>query len=320
MKILLTGGTGFVGSAVLNKLVELEYFPAVVVRSAKNSCHEFDEIVIENINSKTDWKASLSGCDVVIHCAARVHIMNDKSVEPLEEFREVNTFGTLNLARSAARQGVKRFIFVSSIKVLGEKTSLGFPFKSTDTPKPEDPYGISKFEAEEGLKKLAKETEMEIVIIRPPLVYGPGVKGNFASLLKFASKGIPLPFGSIKDNLRSIVSIDNLVDLIITCIKHTNAANRVFLVSDDEDMSTSKIFQQLSESFGKSGFMFAIPVFLYAILGKLAGKSAVVERLCGNLQVDITDTKSILGWKPVITSQAAFVKTAKYYLHNKGID
>jgi len=317
MEIVLTGATGFVGSNLLRKLVELEYSPLVVLRSKNENNPRYNEVMIESIDSKTDWKDSLSGCDVVIHCAARVHMMDDKSLDPLSEFREVNTQGTLNLARSASKAGVKRFIFTSSIKVSGEETLLGSPFKSSDEPNPLDPYGISKFEAEEGLKKIALETGMDVVIIRPPLVYGPGVKGNFASMLKFASLGIPLPFGGIKHNLRSLVSIDNLVDLIATCTTHPSAANHVFLVSDGEDVSTAKMFQQLSKSFGKSGFMLSVPVFLYRLLGKLTGKSEIVDRLCGNLQVDISETKSLLNWKPVVTFQEGFAKTAESFIKNK---
>ncbi len=313
-KVLVTGATGFIGGSLLKKLNKLNVEPIVVTRGKNENVHYSNCVTVEGIDSKTDWKGVFNDCDVVIHCAARVHQMRDKSLDPLSSFREVNTFGTLNLAKKAAQEGVKRFIFISSIKVSGEYSRVGNPFKSSDEPNPTDPYGISKFEAEVGLKILSKETAMEVVIIRPPLVYGQGVKGNFASLLQFASRGIPLPFGAIKNNLRSFVSVDNLVDLIVICISHPNAANRVFLISDDRDLSTAEMFRQLSKSFGKSGFMIPMPVFLYKIIGSLTGKSELVERLCGNLQVDISDTKSLLDWKPVITYKEAFARIADSFL------
>lgn len=317
-KVLLTGATGFVGSSVLIKLLESNYTPVAVRRSkSENGSLVGSEVVIENIDSSTEWGDALRGCKTVIHCAARVHVMDEKSLDPLTAFREVNTFGTLNLARAAVKEGVKRFIFISSIKAVGECTRLGRPFKNTDEPNPADPYGISKFEAEEGLKQLAKTTGMEVVIIRPPLVYGPGVKGNFLSMLRLVSTGIPLPFGAIKHNLRSLVSIDNLVDLIVTCISHPNAANRVFLVSDDEDISTAELLRRLTLSFGKSRFMLPIPVFLYKVAGRLLGKSEIVDRLCGNLQVDISDTKSRLDWAPKESLREGFSKTVAHFRRNK---
>ena len=320
MTVLVTGATGFIGRAVVDTLQKNNVAVKAMVREGCSSLKQTDKLTVVNIrtiNKNTDFIQILSDCTTVIHCAARVHVMNDEVANPLEAFREINTDGTLNLAQQAANAGVKRFIFMSSIKVLGEETSLGKPFKNTDTSNPIDPYAISKFEAEEALKKIAQDTGMEVVIIRPPLVYGPKVKGNFLSMLKLASSGLPLPFSSIKHNLRSLVSVDNLVDLMIACIDHPNAANQVFLVSDDEDLSTANMFQQLNTAFGRRGLMLPIPVFVFKLLGKLTGKLGVIERLCGNLQVDIIETKSLLEWEPKLTVQEGFLKTVDDFLKNR---
>ena len=313
MNILVTGGTGFLGSSLVGQLSP--HCVSVLGRrqlESNESVYHFG--VIDN---KSSYAKALVNIEVLIHCAARVHVMNDNSSNPLEAFREVNTHGTLNLAKQAADAGVKRFIFISSIKVNGESTELGLPFKSSDVFIPKDPYGRSKYEAEIGLRKLSDETGMEIVIIRPPLVYGPGVKANFAALMNLSSMGLPLPFGGITNNLRSMVFIENLVDLIVTCVEHPNAANKVFLVSDDEDLSTAGMLKLLSKSFGKSSFMIPIPVSWFKLLGKVTGKSAVIERLCGSLQVDITDTKNSLNWKPPISIIDGFLKTVQHFQQQK---
>ncbi len=316
-KIILTGSTGFVGSDVLNKLVELNHSPVIARRSLGQINNEFESIVVDSIDSNTNWKSSLRGCEVVIHCAARVHMMNDESMDPLAAFREVNTFGTLNLARSASQQGVKRFIFISSIKVNGERSLLNKPFRPDDEMAPQDPYGISKAEAEEGLTNLAKETGMEVVIIRPPLVYGSGVKANFAALMKLTSFGIPLPFGCITDNSRSMVYVDNLVDLITKCISHPKAANQTFLLSDDDDLSTARMIKELSLALGNKGWMLPIPVKFFEMLGKLTGKSETIDRLCGSLQVDISKTKQLLDWQPPVSVKDAFRETVSHFMLNQ---
>lgn len=311
-KILVTGAKGFLGKLLVERLCEDDFDVSSVHRDKKDET--VNRIYVQGIDSKTDWQGKLDGIHCVIHCAARVHVMNDTASEPLEAFREVNVHGTINLARAASDAGVKRFIFVSSIKVNGEGSDK--PYTAFDTLKPEDPYGISKFEAEEQLKKLASKSAMEVVIIRPPLVYGPGVKANFAAMLKLASTGLPLPFSAIKDNRRSMVSVFNLVDLIITCIDHPNAANNTFLVSDDDDLSTAQFVTQLQQALGKRTVNLPVPVSMYNLFAKATGKQAIVERLCGNLVLDIKHTKTTLDWQPPMSVKQGFSLTAKAFLNN----
>ncbi|MCP4956434.1 MAG: SDR family oxidoreductase [Photobacterium aquimaris] len=313
MNILLSGSSGFVGSALLeklniNKVKMLTRDTTVVDDKNYFYCKDFLSF---------DFKNRFHDIDVFIHCAARVHVMKDASINPIEEYREVNTAGTLNLARQAVEAGVKRFIFISSIKVNGESTQIGVPFKATDKPNPQDPYGQSKAEAEEQLLALAKETGLEVVIIRPTLVYGAGVKANFASLMKLVSKGLPLPFGSITTNRRSLVSVYNLVDLIITCIDHPNAANQVFLVSDDHDLSTAEMVRQMGLALSKPAKLIPVPVFCYSFVGKITGKQDVVSRLIGSLQVDISETKQRLNWMPPYKLEDGFKMTASALISEK---
>ncbi|GIU46648.1 UDP-glucose 4-epimerase [Shewanella colwelliana] len=315
MNILVTGGTGFVGDHLLKRLLADGFEPLCLVRV--NSDLPVESYVIPDLNSQTRFDNVFRGIDLVIHCAARVHAMNDQSSNLLDEFREVNTAGTINLARQAVDAGVKRFIFVSTIKVNGESTAIGKPFTESDDRCPEDFYGKSKSEAEVQLLELAKETGLEVVIIRPTLVYGPGVKANFASLLKLVSKGLPLPFGCIKDNKRSLVSVKNLVDLIVTCVDHPKAANQVFLVSDDHDISTAEMVKHMSQAQGKSCRLLPVPLWCYRLVGKFTGKMDVVDRLLGSLQVDITHTKNTLGWTPPQTLEDCFKETAEAFLLNK---
>lgn len=247
-----------------------------------------------------DYSDCLAGVSVVIHAAARVHVMDDTAADPLAAYREVNVDGTLNLARQAAASGVKRFIFISTIKVNGEATLPDQPFTAHDLSQATDPYGISKAEAEAALKKLCSDTGMEFVVIRPPLVYGPGVKANFAAMLRLAKKNLPLPLGAIR-NQRSMVALGNLVDLIKVCIDHPKAANQTFLVSDDRDLSTSELLQLMVRAYGKTPRLIPVPMSWFSIIGKLTGKQAVIARLCGNLQVDINDTKTTLNWRPPVS-------------------
>lgn len=315
MTILLTGATGFLGMSLMQ---ELQHRKVIVVPLLRSLNPLFPEAkIVTNINSRADFTPALNNIDIIVHCAARVHVMNDSVNNSLEVYREVNTHGTANLARQAAQAGAKRFIFISSIKVNGEGTKRDKPFTSFDLHAPEDDYGVSKSEAEQALFAIGKETGMEIVVIRPTLVYGPGVKANFASLMNLVSKGIPLPFGCVTNNKRSLVSVDNLVDLIVTCIEHPKAANQVFLVSDDHDVSTSEMVRQMALSLGKSTWQLPVPKWCYKLAGKVFGKQDVVDRLLGSLQVDITHTRKTLDWIPPQTLEEGFKKTAEAFLQSK---
>ncbi|MCU8044142.1 MULTISPECIES: UDP-glucose 4-epimerase family protein [unclassified Shewanella] len=312
--ILLTGSTGFIGSQVLEKI------PSESVVCLSRCTDGFNNGYVyfnKKISPDEDYKSVLYKVETIIHCAARAHVMNELLNNPLDAYREVNTLGTLNLASQAAYAGVKRFIFISSIKVNGECTSFHKPFTADDIHNAQDNYGISKSEAEQQLLELGHKTGMEIVIIRPTLVYGPGVKANFASLMNLVSKGVPLPFGCINHNKRSLLSVTNLVDLIITCIDHPKAANQVFLVSDDHDVSTSEMVREMAKALDKPTWQLPIPIWCYKLVGKLFDKSDVVDRLTGSLQVDISHTKETLGWKPPQTLQEGFKQTAQAFLQAK---
>jgi nucleoside-diphosphate-sugar epimerase len=256
-----------------------------------------------------NWSAALDGIDVVVHLAARVHVMRETVSDPLSVFRETNVAGTLNLASQAAAAGVHRFVFISSIKVNGEHPKGDKPFTETDTPNPQDAYGISKLEAEQGLLKIAQETGMEVVIIRPPLVYGAGVKANFLSMMRAIRKGIPLPLGAIH-NKRSFVYTGNLVSLILKCIDHPAAANQVFLVSDGHDLSTTELLKECAVALDVKSRLLPVPQKLIEIGAAMLGKANVAQRLCGNLQVDITKARTLLGWEPPFSVADGLKKTA----------
>lgn len=310
-KIFITGSTGFVGHALIRLLDGQAYTVTAAVRQYSEALPKsVGQFFIGDIQKNTDWSESLSEVDVVIHLAARVHVMKDDSANPLEAFRLTNTTATLNLARQAAAAGVKRFIFLSSIKVNGEFSPKGRPFTPDDKCIPSDPYGLSKYEAEQGLLEIADETGMEVVIIRPPLVYGAGVKGNFQQMISWVSKGAPLPLGAI-NNQRSLVALDNLNDLITTCIDHPAAANEVFLVSDGEDISTTQLLSRIGGVLGVPARLLAIPEHLLIKVFSLLGKQAIAQRLCSSLQVDISKTRTLLGWQPVISVNEALTETVK---------
>ncbi|ASJ97315.1 UDP-glucose 4-epimerase family protein [Shewanella marisflavi] len=312
--ILITGSNGFLGSRIVERSLSKDL---VLLDRGAESKHKDYPFFQTEINSFDDYSQALIGCRTVIHCAARVHVMDDNVTDPLALYREVNTAGTVNLAKQAIRAGVKRFVFISSIKVNGESSQPSKPFTSSDPHASQDDYGLSKSEAELQLQAVAKGSGMDVVIIRPTLVYGPGVKANFASLMSFVSKGIPLPFGCITNNKRSLVSVDNLVDLIIRCIEHPKAANQVFLVSDGYDVSTSEMVSEIATALGKTTRQLPVPVWLYKWVGKLFNKSDVVDRLTGSLQVDISHTKEALGWNPPQSLQEGFKQTAEAFLLKK---
>jgi nucleoside-diphosphate-sugar epimerase len=300
MSILVTGANAFVGKLLVRDLLKSQYEVVGAVRSPAHGDTNVKMLSVGEIDAVTDWSVALDKVNVVVHLAARVHIMNDSAIDPLGEFRKVNVEGTLNLARQAVKAGVKRFVFVSSIKVNGEFTQANKPFTTSDTPCPQDAYGISKYEAEQGLLKLASETGLEVVIIRPPLVYGAGVKANFASMMRAVKRGIPLPLGAIH-NKRSFVYIGNLVSLIVRCIDHPAAACQVFLVSDGVDLSTTELLRACATALQVKPRLLHIPQRLLVIVATILGKQDLSQRLCGNLQVDITKTRQILGWSPPIS-------------------
>lgn len=312
--LFVTGATGFVGKALLPKLLAKGFLVRALIRKQGSyTSPKIDYIKINDLAETKDLTKALLEVDVVIHLAARVHIMSENHESPLDEYRGVNVQPTINLARQAASLGVKRFIFISSAKVNGELTSQNKPFRSDDQPSPRDPYSISKMEAENALIRLSKETDMEIVIIRPPIIYGPGVKANFLRLIKIIDKGIPLPFGSVQ-NLRSMVFIDNMLDLIIRVIDHPDASGEIFLVSDDEDVSTKRLINHLSHELGRKARLIRFPERLLSLLFKAFRKSDMSNRLTGSFQLDIMRTKEKLGWNPPVNFEQAIKITIKSYL------
>ncbi|MES2025531.1 MAG: SDR family oxidoreductase [Pseudomonadota bacterium] len=307
-QILVTGANGFVGRSLCAALRArgIPFVPAVRKKSRD------DEVAIGDLNADIDWGMALHGCGAVIHLAARVHVMNDTSSDPLASFRAVNVEATLNLAQQAIAAGVKRFVFVSSVKVNGEQTT-DHPFTAFDMPAPMDPYGQSKWEAEIALKKLAQATGLEVVIVRPPLVYGPGVRANFERLMQLVKIGLPLPLGAI-NNRRSMVAVDNLHDLLILCVRHPAATGQTFMVSDDHDVSVSELLRMLAQAMQKRSMLLPVSAALLGGMATLMGKSEVANRLLGSLQVDIKHTKTTLQWHPPLSMDLALKNTVAAYL------
>lgn len=301
MTILLSGASGFVGKAILQTAQQRDLKIRPVYRSVASAKGQAGAALVSGLTSATDWSRALQGVDVVIHAAARVHIMRDELLDPLAEFRRVNVEGTLNLARQAAAARVRRFVFISSIKVNGEETAPGRTFTAHDVPAPEDAYGMSKAEAEVELRRVAEETGMEVTIIRPPLIYGPGVKGNFASLILWVRRGVPLPLGGVTQNRRSLLGLDNLVDFIWICAEHPKAANQTFLVSDGEDLSTTDLLRRIGQASQRKARLLWVPPSVIAFMASLMGKKLISQRLLGSLQVDIQKTCDLLSWKPPVT-------------------
>ncbi len=318
MNVLITGASGFVGGTLVANLSAQNKFKVFgsVRASSRISADGAHVVEVGDVDGDTGWQAALQGSGVVVQTAARVHVMHDSVADPLAEFRRVNVAGSLNLARQAITAGVKRFVYLSSIKVHGEGTLPGKPYTADDKPQPLDPYGISKAEAEQELRSLTEASAMELVIIRPPLVYGPGVKANFLSMMRWLWRDVPMPF-SMTRNKRSFVALDNLVDLIVTCMESPAAANQTFLVSDGDDLSTAELLQAMGEALGKPARLFPIPIWLLTTLAAAIGKPAIAQRLFESLQVDITKTCTMLDWAPPVCVSAALQKTADNFIDSQ---
>ncbi len=339
MNIIVTGATGFVGKEIVSVLLNAGHQVKALVRKKSSLLPvEVKQVLVEDlsifstINSSPptldimiergggggflhDFKKELNSVDVLVHTAARAHVMNDNTSDPIKEFRKINRDATLGLARFAVESGIKRFVFISSIGVHGNNNVK--PFTEESEPAPHDLYAISKLEAEIGLLALAEKTGMEVTIIRPPLVYGANAPGNFGSLVRWMNKSIPLPFGAVH-NQRSLVALDNLVDFIALCADRETspkAANQIFLISDGEDVSTTQLLRKVARALNKKSWLIPVPVSFMRLAAKLVGKGDVANRLFGSLQVDSSKARTLLGWKPVITMDEQLKKTADSYLN-----
>jgi nucleoside-diphosphate-sugar epimerase len=318
VRVLVTGASGFIGRALLN---HSKHRPGLtLVGASRRPVSDFlpgvDHVRIEDVSGRTDWNSVLAGVDAVVHTAARVHVMRDRAENPLADYRRVNVEGTLALARQAVEAGVKRMIFLSSVKVNGESTQPDRPFTADDSPGPRDPYGISKMEAERGLMDLATRSDLEVVIIRPVLAHGPGVGANFLSLMRLIRTGLPLPFGGVR-NRRSILALENLLDLVFTTLVHEAAANQIFLASDGEDLSTPALIRGIAQAMGCRARLIPVPGSVLRSGGKLLGRSSIVDRLCGWLQVDIEKTRRVLGWAPPLRVSQGLQRTVAHFLMNR---
>jgi nucleoside-diphosphate-sugar epimerase len=315
MNLVITGANGFIGAPLGIAARHSGHHVTPVHRAPLGIASEF---IVSDLNGHADFTSVLNGCDAVIHLAARVHVMYDNAVDPLTLYRNTNTEGTLNLARQAAMAGVKRFIYMSSIKVNGESTPSSCPFTPSSPPQPSDPYALSKFEAEEGLMALAADTSMEVVIIRPPIVYGPGVKGNFASLVHWVRKGVPLPLGAV-NNRRSLLALENLVDFVLRCAdaeRTPQAANQLFLLSDGEDLSTTELLRKVARAYHVPARLLPIPGSWIRRVAHLLGRGAAADRLLNSLVVDSSYARDLLGWRPVVTMDQQLEKMAR---HDQGV-
>ncbi len=314
MKVLVTGASGFVGRSLCDALLRKGHSEYSIVPAVRSPRGLPGECVVGEIDGKTDWREALHGVHAVVHLAARVHVMNDRVADPLTIFRSVNTEGTLHLARQCVAAGVRRFVFISSIKVNGEERAA--PYTEADTPAPEDAYAISKWEAEQGLRQIAAQTGLEVVILRLPLVYGPGVRANFLALLRAVARGIPLPLGAIS-NQRSLIYVGNLVDAILRCLEHPAAAGQTFLVSDGEAVSTPELVRCMAAALGRPARLVTLPVPLLWLATTLAKKSALVTRLAGSLSIDSSAIRRELSWTPPFTLDEGLRETAAWYANQK---
>ena len=309
-RLLITGTTGFIGRRLIRAAAKQGYAVQPVSRSRGDA----DGVVVGDIGPRTDWSGALKGIAVVVHLAARVHQMSNGAADALDDYRAVNILGTERFASQAAAAGVRRFIFLSTVKVNGESTRRGRAFSEKDDPNPGDTYARSKIEAEQRLQDIAHQSRMEVVTIRPPLVYGPGVKANFLTMLHWLAKGIPLPLGAIH-NRRSLVALDNLVDFILTCSRHPAAANQTFFVTDGKDLSTTRLLESTAAAMHRPARLFPVPAGILKFGAALLGKQAIARRLCESLQVDSSKARNVLGWRPPISVEAGIRQTVDWYLN-----
>lgn len=308
MNILITGASGFVGQALVGVALSRGHVVRPVLRPAalggfRHSAACSQPVLVSDLRADTDWSQALLGVDAVVHAAARVHVMHETASDALAAFRAVNVDGTVHLARQAMQAGVRRFVFISSVKAVGESSQPGSALTELSPTRPEDAYGQSKLEAELALTKLTRGSDMELVIVRPPLVYGPGVKGNFASMLAWVRKGVPLPLGSVH-NQRSLLALDNLVDFVLLCadrVRSPNAAHQVFMLADGEDVSTTGLLQKVGRTVQRPARLLPVPAALMRVGAALLGKRALADRLLGNLQVDASKAHHLLGWTPPVS-------------------
>ena len=311
-RILVTGASGFIGTGLCNRLLSEGFTVTAALRKPPIPFRDerIRPVFIGGINERTDWTSATAKIDFVVHLAGRAHVMKEHIVNPIAAYREVNVAGTVNLAKSAVKAGVKRFIYMSSVKVNGEENDQ--PYTEMKDPRPKDAYGISKMEAELDLMKIASKSKMELVVIRPPLVYGPGVRANFLSLLKLVDYSIPLPLASIK-NRRSFIYLGNLVDCVIKCLTHPAAAGRVYLVSDDQDISTPELIRIIADSMNRRAIFFPFPPALLQYAGHLFGRAEVVSRILGSLTIDMSRIKKETGWTPPYASKTGLINTARWF-------
>ena len=306
--VLVTGATGFVGSRLVVKMSEAGFSVIRALRRAGS----VEGVVVGDIDGQTDWREALQGVDVVVHLAARVHIMDDQASDPLAEYRKTNLDGTLKLAEAAVEQGVRRFVYLSSIKVNGESADADHPFTEADTPQPQGAYAVSKWEAEQALMAFAQRSGLEVVIVRPPLVYGPGVKANFQKLMGIVAKPYPLPLASV-NNRRSLLGLENLVDFIVLCVTHPEAANEVFLVADAEAPSTPELIRKIAALRGMHCRLVCFPPALLRLAGKILHKNAMVSRVCDSLVIDAAKARELLGWQPRVSLDEELQRTLIAY-------
>ena len=314
MRVLVTGATGFVGRALCRDLARRGWQVRAAVRNQARLPEGCAPCIVGDIGPGTDWTEALEGVDAVAHLAARVHVMRERATDPLAAFRRTNVEGSLRLARSAEAAGVRRLVFLSSVKVLGEATPDG-PFTDSSPVNPRDPYGVSKREAETGLSELAARSGMEVAILRPPLVYGPGVKGNFLSLLRLIERGVPLPLAAIA-NRRSLLYLGNLVDAVDLCLSHDSAAGRTFLIRDGEDLSSAELARRLAAALGRRARLFPVPGAVLSLAASCLGRRAAAQRLLGSLTVDDRRIRSELGWQPPFTVDQGLTETAIWRREN----